>query len=98
MKFSSAIRRLWIPGILVLGLAFWLWPQVRPDAPPPGLTRDEANRQAAPALREIRRHLAPPPAPPAAGEPAIRLRAETIRPGMDFGSTVHARPSARGYP
>ena len=99
MKRRAAIRWAWIPGICLLGLALWLWPRARPAADAaPGLTRAEANRLAAPALREIRRNLAPPPLPAPADEPAIRLRAETIRPGMDFGAPVHARPSARGYP
>ena len=100
MKRRTAIRWAWLPGILLLGLAFWLWPREPATAPAaPGLTRDEANRQAAPALRDVRRNLAPPPAPLGAGNgPAIRLRVETIQPGMDFGATVHARPSARGYP
>ena len=100
MKRRTAIRWAWLPGILLLGLAFWLGPKAPTPAPAsPGLTRDEANRQAAPAIRDVRRNLAPPPAPLGAGNgPAIRLRAETIQPGMDFGATVHARPSARGYP
>ena len=98
MKVPSAIRWVWIPGIFLLGVAFWLWKGDRAATPTAGLTADEANRQAAPAIQEIRRHLAPPPAPPAAAEPAIRLRAESIRPGMDFGPPDHSRPSARGYP
>ena len=99
MKFPSAIRWAWLPGILLLGLVFWLWPRDQTIAPTsPGLTRDEANRQAAPALQDVRRHLSPPPVASSETGPSIRLRAETIRPGMDFGAPVHARPSARGYP
>ena len=98
MKRQTAIRWAWLPGILLLGLAFWLWPRVQTTEPTPGMTRDEANRQAAPALQEVRRHLSPPPVPSSETGPAICLRAETIRPGMDFGAPVHARPSARGYP
>ena len=98
MNRRTAIRWVWIPGICLLGWALWLWPRSRPATAAPGLTRAEANRLAAPALREVRQKLAPPPAAPPAGEPAIRLRAETIRPGMDFGPTAHARPSARGVP
>ena len=101
MKRRSAIRWAWLPGLLLLGLVLGLW-SLRPAIPPPEpeWTADEANRRAAPALAEIRRHLTPPPAPApdAAAGPALRLRAETIRPGMDFGPPVHARPSARGYP
>lgn len=98
MKLPSAIRWAWLPGILLLGLAFWLWPGDRSAAPMPGLTQEQANRQAAPALQEVRRHLSPPPVASSETGPSIRLRAETIRPGMDFGAPVHSRPSARGYP
>ena len=99
MNRRTAIRWVWIPGICLLGLALWLWLRPRPAvSAAPGLSREEANRRAAAALREIQHNLAPVPAPPPAGEPAIRLRAETIRPGMDFGSVAHLRPSARGYP
>ena len=98
MNRRTAIRWAWIPGICVLGLVLWLWPRPQPAAAAPGLTREAANRQAAPALREIRQNLSPPPLPVPAADPAIRLRAETIRPGMDFGALVHARPSARGVP
>ncbi len=98
MKSRSPIRWVWLPGFCLLGLAFWLWPRDRPTPPPSALTQDAANRQAATALQDVRRRLAPPPAPVAAQTPAIRLRTETIQPGMDFGAPVHARPSARGYP
>lgn len=100
MKLPAVIRRIWIPGILLLGLALWLRWSAPGTAPQPGLTQEEANRRAQPALQDIRRHLAENPAParPQAEGPAIRLRAATIRPGMDFGPLVHARPSARGYP
>ena len=47
MKRRIAIRWAWLPGILLLGLVFWLWPRDQTTAPaPPGMTRDEANRQA----------------------------------------------------
>ncbi|MGD9781481.1 MAG: S8 family serine peptidase [Kiritimatiellia bacterium] len=98
MKVPSIIRWAWIPGILLLGLAFWLWRGPRPALPAPEWTCDEANRLAAPALRDIRRNLPPPLPPPDDSGPAIRLRTATLRPGMDFGAPVHARPSARGYP
>ncbi|MGD9612244.1 MAG: S8 family serine peptidase [Kiritimatiellia bacterium] len=98
MNRRTAIRWAGIPGICVLGLVLWLWPRPRPADSAPGLTREEANRQAAAALREIRQNLSPRPLPAPPAEPAIRLRAETIRPGMDFGAPVHARPSARGVP
>ena len=98
MNRRTAIRWAWIPGICLLGLALWLWPQPPPAAPAPELTREEANRQAAPALREIRQNLSPARAPVPSVEPVIRLRAETIRPGMDFGPPGHARPTARGVP
>ena len=98
MNRRATIRWAWFSGICLLGLALLFWPRARPASVSSGLTRAEANRQAAAALREIQHNLAPVPAPPPAGEPAIRLRAETIRPGMDFGSVAHLRPSARGYP
>lgn len=96
MRAKPLIHLVWIPGIL--GLALWFWPGNPSPTAVPELTRDEANRQAAPAIRKIRQTLSPAPAPPATGGPAIRLRAETILPAMDFGPIAHARPSPRGYP
>ena len=98
MKVQSAIRWVWIPGIILLGLAFWSWWKAPVPAPATGLTSDEANQIAAPAIRDIRQHLTRPPASFAANEPSIRLRSEILRPGMPSGAPVHSRPSARGYP
>ena len=99
MNRRTAIRWAWISGICLLGLALWLWLRPRPAASSvPGLSRVEANRQAAAAVREIRRNLAPPPSPATADGPAIRLLTGMLRPGMDFGPPIHARPSARGFP
>ena len=102
MKHPFSIRRVWILGVFLLGLALWLGRTRLVPLPAPGMSQEEANQLARPAIQDIRQHLAatPVPAPtsvPADG-PAIHLRTETIRPGMDFGQIVHARPSARGYP
>jgi hypothetical protein len=101
MKARSIIRWTWIPGILLLGLAVWLGRRETPSAPPPGLTCDEANRQAAPAIQAIRRNLAEPPPEHAQTGPAIRLRTTTIFPPDSTAGAntfAHARPSSRGYP
>ncbi|NCA82700.1 MAG: hypothetical protein EOM72_08120 [Opitutae bacterium] len=104
MKARSFIRLAWIPGMLLLflGVSIWLGRREPAPASAPGLTRHEASRQSAPAVRLIRQTLlASPPAPQPAG-PAIRLRTATLTPPdarpADAVVPVHARPSPRGYP
>ncbi len=96
------LRRGWIPGILLLGVALWLGRRVPPAAgPEPRPTRAEAARLSAAAVRNIRVNLEPAAPPPVLDGPAIHLRSGTIHPGDPSAgrdSIVHSRPSARGYP
>ncbi len=103
MNAPSIIRRAWIPGVLLLALLGWLAHRTSPpSSPSSGPSRDEANRQAKPAIQEVRRHLANAPASPSAPKaPAIRLRSATLSPSASPAGRLrptHARPSARGYP
>lgn len=102
MQSRRLLPLAWIPGILLLGLAAWLWTrEPGPDPLSAGITRDEANQQATPAIQAIRETLAETlPVTPPTG-PAIRLRTGNIpasEPTADLGVLAHARPSPRGYP
>jgi len=100
MSIHPVIRQLWIPGILLLGLWFWL--QAPPPELPPsdGLSRQEAGRLSAPAIDALRPDLHPVPATASEGTgPKIQLRSGTLY--AETATTplpVHARPSARGIP
>jgi len=102
MTVHSYKRLLWIPGILLLGLGFWLLG--RPGKPAleapaePGLSRQEASEKSASALKAIRPQLSPPrPSLSSSEGSAIYLRSGSIQPlGTDV--PTYARPSDRGYP
>ena len=101
MNVRPLIRLAWILGILVLGGGAFLWRRAAAPGAISGPTRDEAGRQAAPAVQAIRRNLADAPAPSRPAGPAIRLRTATLVPpagGTEAAAPVHARPSPRGYP
>lgn len=98
MKTKSVIRL----AALAAGLLFLVWLAARsgprPPVPPLGPDRHAANRQAAAALREVRRNWVPPAMAGADAGPAIRLRSGVLRPSAAEEPLVHARSSARGVP
>jgi len=104
MKSRIANPFLWIPGLLLLGLGFWLFggmgdPETQ-RAPPPlfDLSQEEAAERSAPIVQTLRPHLPPPrPATASSAEPGIHLRSGTV-PASKTGRPTYARPSARGYP
>ena len=100
MTAKSFIRKAWIPGVLLLGLAVWLARKAPEPASAPGLTRDQAYRQAVSEVQAVRKELADARAPSGAPGPSIRLRSGAITPAGMAGvqPPVHGRPSPRGYP
>lgn len=89
--------------LLLAGMGVWHAHRNRlqPPSSAPGTTIEEAARQAAPAVREIRRQLASPPPPsPAPDGPVLHLKAGRLHPRINEpdDAPAHSRPSARGYP
>jgi len=102
MNATPVIRKAWIPGILLLGLGFWLSGETPEPMPEDGLTQEEAAQQAAPVIQSLRPALAPTwvRASNESG-PSIQLRAERITPSTGPrppAVPTHSRPSDRGYP
>ncbi len=103
MRRLSFIRSTWILGVLILGLSVWfLRREPSKNLPSAGPTLEEASRQAASAVSQVRKLLmASPVTPPSPDGPAIRLRTTTLFATdslSDVIHPIHVRPSARGIP
>jgi len=100
MNSNPVIRLAWIPGILILGLWFWLRAGDPVPEPVSGLSRQVASTQAADWIQEVRPGLPPPLSRlPAGSGPGIQLRSGFVPPtrAPDL-QPVHSRASERGIP